>query len=240
MLAGTLSAKPKAVATRVAVTARSVTATLQLARAQAMSSNAETLFRIDVEKGRFGLPSSMHALPRGMMAAVMVAETERSRRSRRYQILSGRPVFRRRDRADAGWAVGAHRRQLADRRTAVDPMMGARSRRVLCQARAASAALRCSKSSLPSSSWRWGSARYRPAWWLRCVPMRARRSIAPRCGLRSRVWKPQALSEALAPGTREGLIADKFRWRQTVTRTSSRQRHAPPQGAPGRRLQMAP
>jgi general secretion pathway protein H len=78
VLAGTLSAKPKAVAARVAVTARSVTATLQLARAQAMSSNAETLFRIDVEKGRFGLPSSMHALPRGMMAAVVVAETERA------------------------------------------------------------------------------------------------------------------------------------------------------------------
>ena len=72
VLAGTLSAKPKAVATRVAVTARSVTATLQLARAQAMSSNAETLFRIDVEKGRFGLPNSMHALPRGMIAAVVV------------------------------------------------------------------------------------------------------------------------------------------------------------------------
>ena len=50
VLAGTLSAKPKAVTTRVAVTARSVTATLQLARAQAMSSNTETLFRIDLEK----------------------------------------------------------------------------------------------------------------------------------------------------------------------------------------------
>lgn len=78
VLAGTLSAKPKAVTTRVAVTARSVTATLQLARAQAMSSNTETLFRIDLEKARFGLPNSMHALPRGMIAAVVVAETERS------------------------------------------------------------------------------------------------------------------------------------------------------------------
>ena len=78
VLAGTLSAKPKAVATRVAVTARSVTATLQLARAQAMSSNAETLFRIDVENGRFGLLNSMHPLPRGMIAAVVVAETERA------------------------------------------------------------------------------------------------------------------------------------------------------------------
>jgi general secretion pathway protein H len=78
VLAGTLSAKPKAAATRVAVTARSVTATLQLARAQAMSSNAETLFRIDVEKGRFGVLNSMHNLPRGMTAAVVVAEPERS------------------------------------------------------------------------------------------------------------------------------------------------------------------
>ena len=78
VLAATLSAKPKAEAARVAVAARAVTATLQLARAQAMTSNVETVFRIDVEKGRFGLPNSMHALPRGMTAAVMVAETERA------------------------------------------------------------------------------------------------------------------------------------------------------------------
>lgn len=78
VLAGTLSAKPKAAVTRVAVTARSVAATLQLARAQAMSSNAETLFRIDVEKGRFGLPNAMHTLPRGMVAAVVIAEAERA------------------------------------------------------------------------------------------------------------------------------------------------------------------
>ena len=43
-----------------------------------MTSNVETVFRIDVEKGRFGLPNSMHALPRGMTAAVTVAETERA------------------------------------------------------------------------------------------------------------------------------------------------------------------
>jgi general secretion pathway protein H len=78
VLAATLSAKPKAVATRVAVAARAVTATLHLARAQAMSSNTETVFRIDVEKGRFGLPNFMHALPRGMIAAVTVAQTERA------------------------------------------------------------------------------------------------------------------------------------------------------------------
>jgi general secretion pathway protein I len=40
------------------------------------------------------------------------------------------------------------------------------------------------------------------------------------------------ISEALAPGTREGLVANKFRWRQTVTelRPASDTR-PPPQGA---------
>ena len=52
--------KPKASATRVAVTARAVTSTLQLARAQAMSSNAETLFRIDVDRRPFR-PAEVHA-----------------------------------------------------------------------------------------------------------------------------------------------------------------------------------
>jgi general secretion pathway protein I len=42
------------------------------------------------------------------------------------------------------------------------------------------------------------------------------------------------ISEALAPGTREGLIADKFRWRQTVTefRPASDTRPAPQGGRP--------
>lgn len=79
VLAATLSAKPKAVATRVAVTSRSVIAALEWARAQAMATNAETLFRIDVDKNQFGLPNSMHSLPRGMSAAVVIAETERFR-----------------------------------------------------------------------------------------------------------------------------------------------------------------
>ena len=38
------------------------------------------------------------------------------------------------------------------------------------------------------------------------------------------------ISEALAPGTREGLIADKFRWRQTVTELRSSSDTRPPQG----------
>jgi general secretion pathway protein I len=39
------------------------------------------------------------------------------------------------------------------------------------------------------------------------------------------------ISEALAPGTREGLIADKFRWRQTVTEVRPAGDTRPPQGA---------
>ena len=66
---------------------------------------------------------------KGMTVAMTVAETERCGEHRRDQVLSGRPVIRRRDRADAGWTVGAHRRQLADRRTAVEPMTRLRSKR---------------------------------------------------------------------------------------------------------------
>ena len=40
-------------------------ATLQLARAQAMASNTETVFRIDTDRLQFGLPRSMHSLPQG-------------------------------------------------------------------------------------------------------------------------------------------------------------------------------
>lgn len=76
-LAAVLVARPKTAATRVAVAARAVAATLQLARAQAMASNAETVVRIDAQKHQFGLAKSMHPLPRGMTVAITVAETER-------------------------------------------------------------------------------------------------------------------------------------------------------------------
>jgi type II secretory pathway pseudopilin PulG len=39
------------------------------------------------------------------------------------------------------------------------------------------------------------------------------------------------ISEALAPGYREGLIANKFRWRQTVTELRAAGGARPPQGA---------
>jgi general secretion pathway protein H len=78
VLATVLAAKPKTASVRVAVAARAVAATLQLARAQAMLGNAETVVRIDPQKHEFGQPRSMHALPRGMAIAMTVAETERS------------------------------------------------------------------------------------------------------------------------------------------------------------------
>jgi len=77
VLAVVLSAKPKTGAARVAVAARALAATLQLARAQAMANNRDVVVRIDAQQGQFGLQGSMHTLPRGMSIAMTVAETER-------------------------------------------------------------------------------------------------------------------------------------------------------------------
>jgi general secretion pathway protein H len=76
VLATVLAARPKAAATRVMVAARSVAATLQLARAQAMASNTEVVVRFDMQKRQFGLARSMHDLPRGMTVAMKLAEAE--------------------------------------------------------------------------------------------------------------------------------------------------------------------
>ena len=78
ILAAVLSAKPKTAAPRVAVSARAIAATLQLARAQAMASNTETVVRVDTGKRQIGLANSMHPLPRGMTVAITVAQTERA------------------------------------------------------------------------------------------------------------------------------------------------------------------
>ena len=77
VLAVVLSAKPKTAAARVAVAARALAATLQLARAQAMANNRDVVVRVDAQQGQFGLQGSMHTLPRGMSIAMTVAETER-------------------------------------------------------------------------------------------------------------------------------------------------------------------
>jgi general secretion pathway protein H len=77
VLAVVLSTRPKATAVRLAAAARSVAMTLQMARAQAMASNTETVVRIDTQKKQFGFERSMHSLPRGVAAALTVADTER-------------------------------------------------------------------------------------------------------------------------------------------------------------------
>jgi len=76
VLATAIAARPRTAVARVAVAARGVVAMLQLARTQAMSSNADTIFRIDTQARQFGMAGSMHALPRGMGVALTVAETE--------------------------------------------------------------------------------------------------------------------------------------------------------------------
>jgi general secretion pathway protein H len=81
VLATVVGSRPNNAAARVAVTARAVAATIQVARAQAMSSNTETVFVVDAQKRQFGLYSAMHALPRGMTVAMTIAETERVRDS---------------------------------------------------------------------------------------------------------------------------------------------------------------
>jgi general secretion pathway protein H len=77
VLAAVLVARPNTAGTRLAVAARAVAATLQLARAQAISSNVETIVRVDTRKREFGLARSMHALPRGMSVTLTIAQTER-------------------------------------------------------------------------------------------------------------------------------------------------------------------
>jgi general secretion pathway protein I len=59
------------------------------------------------------------------------------------------------------------------------------------------------------------------------------RTQASRAALRVAQSRLEAagISEALTPGTREGLIANKFRWRQTVTEVGPVNNTRPPQGA---------
>jgi general secretion pathway protein H len=77
VLAVVLATRPKATAVRLAAAARSVAVTLQMARAQAMASNTETVVRIDAQKKQFGFARSMHSLPKGVSVALTIAATER-------------------------------------------------------------------------------------------------------------------------------------------------------------------
>lgn len=77
VMAAALAAKPKVAAIRVSSVARSIADHLRLARAQAMLRNSETVFRFDLGTRQFGLPNSMHDLPKGMTVVTTIAEGER-------------------------------------------------------------------------------------------------------------------------------------------------------------------
>ena len=81
VLATVVGTKPKATAIRVVVTAHAVASSLQLARAQAMASNTETIFRIDTKALEFGVGEKMHPLPKELTVVMTVAETERVQNS---------------------------------------------------------------------------------------------------------------------------------------------------------------
>jgi general secretion pathway protein H len=76
-LAAVVGARPRTTAVRLSVTARAIAATLQMARAQAISSSNETVFRIDTKARQFGVGRVMHALPQDMAVAITIADTER-------------------------------------------------------------------------------------------------------------------------------------------------------------------
>lgn len=78
ILVSVLSARPRAAGARVNATARSIAATLQLARARAMATSSDVIVAIDPLRREFGFPNAMHRLPQGMSIDVTVAQTERA------------------------------------------------------------------------------------------------------------------------------------------------------------------
>lgn len=75
--AAILAAKPRTAAARVNAEARSIAASLQLARSRARARNEETVVGIDTQNGRFGTADAMRQLPDGMELSLTVAASER-------------------------------------------------------------------------------------------------------------------------------------------------------------------
>lgn len=75
--AAVLAAKPRTAAARINAQARAIAANLQLARGLARARNAEIIFGVDTQNGRFGLANAMRQLPDGMDVSLTVAATER-------------------------------------------------------------------------------------------------------------------------------------------------------------------
>jgi general secretion pathway protein H len=75
--AAVLAAKPRTAAARINAEARSIAASLQLARSRARARNAEIVVGVDTQNGRFGIVDAMRQLPVGMEVSLTVAATER-------------------------------------------------------------------------------------------------------------------------------------------------------------------
>lgn len=75
--AAVLAAKPRTAAARINAEARSIAASLQLARSRARARNAEIVVGVDTQNGRFGVVDAMRRLPDGMEVSLTVAATER-------------------------------------------------------------------------------------------------------------------------------------------------------------------
>lgn len=75
--AAVLAAKPRTAAARINAEARSIAASLQLARSRARARNAEIVVGVDTQNGRFGVADAMRQLPDGMEVSLTVAATER-------------------------------------------------------------------------------------------------------------------------------------------------------------------
>ncbi|MBR0685675.1 GspH/FimT family pseudopilin [Bradyrhizobium manausense] len=75
--AAVLAAKPRTAAARINAEARSIAASLQLARSRARARNAEIVVGVDTQNRRFGTVDAMRRLPAGMEVSLTVAATER-------------------------------------------------------------------------------------------------------------------------------------------------------------------
>ena len=77
VLGAMIVARPNAASTRVSAAARTVAATLRLARAQAIERNTEIVVSIDPQTRTVLSPRGKWQLPRGVSVALTYAESER-------------------------------------------------------------------------------------------------------------------------------------------------------------------
>jgi general secretion pathway protein H len=78
VLTAVVGTRPKTSPIRIAVTARAIASSLQLARAQAMASNIETVFRVDTRRLEFGMDGKAQPLPKELAVVMTIAEAERT------------------------------------------------------------------------------------------------------------------------------------------------------------------